>query len=248
MPVHPPTNAPDSIHAERQFGRREHALFFLVPIGVTLLLYFLLRVFVDVDYANQMAYAAGLSVFGFGTTVILGAAVMGDDGFARLGTSDLFYLVVYVGTALAFVYVYSLDLFEMFPGIGPRLKAARANALGTVRSRPWIRRWATIGVALFVLSPLPGSGALGGALVGRLVGLTRMRAFLSVTIANFLVGLLYTSFSGGIRDWVKHHEITPLEKIGGLLLVVVLFAAILKWLNSLGARTPSSESGAPPSA
>jgi uncharacterized membrane protein len=174
---------------------------------------------------------------------------MGDDGFARLGTSDLFYLVVYIGTVLAFVYVYSLDLFEMFPGIGPRLRAARANALATVRSRPWIRRWATIGVAMFVLSPLPGSGALGGALVGRLVGLTRVRAFLSVSIANLLVGLLYTSFSGGIRDWMKDHEITPLEKIAGLVVVVVLFALILRWLSSLAARTPTGEGGgAPPAA
>jgi uncharacterized membrane protein len=205
----------------------------LVPAALAVALYAAMWFVVDPDYANQMAYAAGFSIFGFGTTVILGGAVMGDDGFSRLGTWDLSFLALFLGTTLAFVYVYSLDLFEKLPRVGPALRKSRADAVLTVQDRPWIRRWATIGVGLFVLSPLPGSGALGGALVGRLVGLSRVRTFLSVTIANALVCLLYAWFSTGIREWVKDHEPSPLQKIAGLLVVALLFWGLVTWVRSL---------------
>jgi uncharacterized membrane protein len=47
-----------------------------------------------------------------------------------------------------------------------------------------MRRWAFTGVMLFVMFPLTGTGAIGGSLFGRLLGLSRIRTFLSITVGS----------------------------------------------------------------
>ena len=82
--------------------------------------------------------------------------------------------------------------------------------------------------------------------MGRLIGLTRVHTFVAVGTANVIVCFLYASFSDRIRRWVSTHELTMLEKIAGLLAVVVVFFALFKWLGSLGSKPVKAHATQPP--
>jgi uncharacterized membrane protein len=184
---------------------------------------------------------AGLaSLLGAGTTVIFGKAVIGDKAFEfSLGTWDLAFIVMFVNCASSFFYAYNVDLLQKLPKIGPALRHARRNATVMLKQRPWIRRWATVGVGLFVLTPLPGSGALGGAIVGRIIGVTRFACFVSVSLAGLLVSGAYALLAEELKQLLDTLEsyFPAWVRIGiagaAVVLMAYLVTKLVKWLASM---------------
>lgn len=212
----------------------------LLPIAALVVLYLAMRTLDGAGRAGEMAAAAGASFAGLGTTVIFGAAVLGNDAFAHLSTFDLALVVLVLNTALALVYVGASDLLERIPVVGPKLAGARAQAITVAQGRPWIRRWATAGLALFVISPLPGSGVLGGTLVGRVAGLTRVRTFAAVTAANAAVCALYYLGADALEGFMRDRQMTVWERVGAFVGAVVLMVVLVKWLLRSGAKAAAA--------
>ena len=94
------------------------------------------------------------------------------------------------------------------------------------RTHPWIRRWASLGVGFFVVTPLPGSGVLGGCIIGRVVGLTRWQTFLTVTTANVVVSVLYAWGAQALGAWMAANDMPLMQRLalfaGGILLLFLL--------------------------
>ena len=182
------------------------------------------------EVATEMLEATAACATFLGTSVILGPALLDGSAIAHLSTWDLVGIVTVVNAGTSFLYAFNLDLFERAPWIGPRLVRERHAAVETLKARPWIRRRATLGVFLFVLSPLPGSGTLGGTIVGRLIGLSRWQSFLTTLGASVAVAGIYGAFGDRIHAWVHAHEISTPIRIGGLLALLVLVYGLFRWL------------------
>jgi uncharacterized membrane protein len=92
---------------------------------------------------------------------------------------------------------------------------------------PWMRRWAFTGVALFVMIPLTGTGAPGGALLGRLVGLRAPATVLAIAAGSGLGCSLVFASAGPLRPLVEdiQHE-WWFEGIGIAVLAIVM---LLLW-------------------
>ena len=184
---------------------------------------------------------AGLaSLLGAGTTVIFGKAVIGDKAFEfSLGTWDLAFIVMFVNCASSFFYAYNVDLLQKLPKIGPALRHARRNATVMLKQRPWIRRWATVGVGLFVLTPLPGSGALGGAIVGRIIGVTRFATFVSVSMAGIAVSAGYALLAEELKQLLDTLEsyfpawVRISIAVVAVIVMAYLVTKLVKWLASM---------------
>jgi uncharacterized membrane protein len=143
----------------------------------------------------------------------------------HLGVWHIGIWLMFLNTAAAFLYAYNLDLLERVPVIGPYLKRARHNVGQTLLHHPWIRRMAEAGIVLFVLSPLPGSGQLGGCFIGRVIGLPRRTVFFVVTLAGVAVATLYAMSA----NYLAH----VLDRMGAqtwLRIVLFVFALVLAWL------------------
>ncbi len=220
--------------------------YLLGPLTLTASIWFLLYVFSDDKrWTYDLLKAGGASLFGLGTTVVFGKAVLGEHLF--LSTWDLAFVVMYVNAVSAWFYAYNLDLGQRVPGIGPYLARARANAVATLRERPWIRRFSTIGVGLFVITPLPGSGALGGCIMGRIIGISKLASFLSVTCAGVVVAYAYASAARKLEPLVLHAPLW-LKILTGLLALLLMYYLIrlLKHLAGMGGTTdhPATASAA----
>jgi uncharacterized membrane protein len=225
-----------AVHAPDALPLSTRVWMLVVPIAVLAVAYVVARQVLGARHAGEMAAAAVASFLGLGTTVIFGAAVLGETAFVNLSTLDLAIVVLVLNTALTVVYVGAFDLLEKIPYLGPRLARGRAHALAVATERVWIRRWATAGVALFVISPLPGSGVLGGTLVGRVVGLTRKRTFISVAVANAIVCAVYALGADALEQWMQRSRMTVGQRVGVFVAAVLLGVLLVKWLLSRNAR------------
>jgi len=222
---------------------------------VTGLLLWLIYLVFSPRVAYELMILSAASLFWFGTTVIftpiLGVELAGGTRGLELplvnttieihlGVWDIGLWLMFLNTAAAFLYAYNLDLLERVPGIGPYLQRARKNAGATLEHYRWIRRLAEAGIVIFVLSPLPGSGQLGGCFVGRVIGLSKRTIFLVVSLAGVAVAALYSMFAGYLARTLDTAEVSGWTRVAGLAVVIVLAWLIFKLLRHLG-REPSAD-------
>jgi len=205
----------------------------LAPVAFLVVAWFVILLWQGGAYAREIAYATGACLFPLGTTVILGPAVLPKSAIAHLSTWDLAGMVIVLNTAMAFLYSFNLDLLGRLPKIGPAFLRARDDASQALRERPWIRRWATFGVGLFVLLPLPGSGALGGCVVGGLIGLSQMRTFTVVTLSNAAVAVLYAWVGNALKDWLDGHQVGLVGRVVGFAVAFGLVWVALRAVRRL---------------
>jgi uncharacterized membrane protein len=241
----------------RKTGRRTLTL--LGPFAVIGLALWLVWIFASPRDSYELMILSAASFFWFGTTVIftpiLGVDVGGGMRGLELpfggptieihfGVWDIALWVMLLNTAAAFLYAYNLDLLERLPVVGPYLQRARRNARTTLDRHPWIRRLAEAGIVLFVVSPLPGSGQLGGCFVGRVIGLPKRTTFLVVALAGIGVSAFYAMFAGYLAKMLDEADVGPWFRVGGFVVVLVLAWLIFKLLKWLGREEgPAGASG-----
>jgi hypothetical protein len=195
--------------------------------------------------AGGGAAAAVLGAFvaflGVGSTIVFASAIA-DTSAAKLDATTLVALAAYFCVATTFFWAFNLELAERIPWFGPRVARIHDAAANALHRHAWIRRWATIGVALFVISPLPGSGTIGGSIVGRLAGLSRLATFLAVSIASLVVVAVYASFGGAVERLANGAGVSPAVRAGVAIGAFLAMALVLRLLVRSGTR----EAGAPP--
>jgi uncharacterized membrane protein len=221
-------------------------LYFLGPPAAVVLAWWLTDRFFGQTIARESLVAAGLFLTIVGPTVILGPSVVGRSGFEHLSTWNLVGVAALMTVVTAFFWTYNLELLERLPRVGPVLRRARLRMAERMAGHRWIRRLAVFGVGFFVLLPLPGSGTVGGSLMGRILGLTRRATFLSVSLGGVAVTLAYGRFGDEIQRLSERYELGTPAKVGVALALVAGLWLIGKAIARLGAETPPSAHAAGP--
>ncbi len=237
-----------SDYGDERVGFLWRCAYLLGPIGLTALIVGVIYLFTELRVMNEILIAGGASLLGAGTTVVFGKAVVGSKlkVLEFLGTWDLAFIVMYVNAVSAWWYAYNLDLLQKLPKVGPYMRNARKNAVLTLQQRPWIRRWAVVGVGAFVITPLPGSGALGGCLMGRILGISKKATFLSVAIAGVVVSISYALLAAQAEELLNKMEkfAPPWVRIAvavvAALVMIWIMSKLIRWFAS---HPPEEEDG-----
>ncbi|MDD3071302.1 small multi-drug export protein [Methanoculleus horonobensis] len=141
--------------------------------------------------------------------------------------------------AVSLFVVWNFDLALKIPLVGRLLESGMTAGRNYTDARPWLRRFSTIGLALFVFFPLQGTGAMNGAILGRLLGLEKARVFACVCTGSLASSLVIALGSDALLDIYRHD---PALGIGILVAIVVaVLAAFVGWRihqGRLRERTP----------
>ena len=86
-----------------------------------------------------------------------------------------------VGIFLAWNFYLALRM----PLIGRPLQKIQDKGKEIIKSKPWMGRLASVGVVIFVILPFSGSGAIGGTMVGRALGMTPLKVLIAVAVGGF---------------------------------------------------------------
>jgi uncharacterized membrane protein len=121
---------------------------------------------------------------------------------ARLPFLEVFVIAVIVNILLGLVLFVLLEslvkFFTRFQLINDIYEKIVSRTQRKVK--PYVERFGTLGVALFIAVPLPGSGVWTGALAAYLLGL-KFRKFMLANIAGVLIaGVVVTAISLGLLN------------------------------------------------
>lgn len=214
--------AEDLAKQQPVLGRIHLYLPFLIIVGAWTVLWFY-------GVADQYTVAA-LAALPIGKFIILTGAV--DDNPFGLNQWQLASMVIFMDTWVAYVLAYNLHRVYKIPRVGPWLHDVQNYCRYWLHENPWIRRWAITGVMMFVMFPLSGTGAPGGALLGRIIGL-RPRVTLTAIFIGSCIGCgIMAAFALKIEYFFHGVQDTWWFKAIGISIIVILLVVLWR----LGAK------------
>jgi uncharacterized membrane protein len=152
--------------------------------------------------------------------VILGGEGEGAAAADFLTSGQLFFMVVYMDIMTATMLVFHAGFLFRMPYLGGKLLNLAEDGHFMLKLHPWMRRATFIGLVVFVMFPLAATGSVGGAIFGRLLGLSRVSTFLGILLGSVLgCGLMYYG-SELVNQYLDRDN--PLHTIGGIAVIVGL--------------------------
>jgi hypothetical protein len=178
--------------------------------------------------------------FFFGRFVILGGS---DPELAEIqrffSPEFLFGMVVYMDTMAALMCVFHAGFLFKIPWLGPRIEDLAKDGHFILKKNPWIRRAAFLGLVLFVAFPLAATGSVGGAILSRILGMTRIRAFFAIFTGSLLgCGLMY--FGSQLINRFLPRDSTA-ATIGGIAVVGIIIVLLNVWYRRLKKREEAAD-------
>jgi uncharacterized membrane protein len=173
-----------------------------------------------------VAKAAVVALFTVGKLIILSGAAPGIWGMTAYELAVMvFCLDLWTGRLFAF----NLHFIHRVPRMGPWLVRLQDYCRYWLAMQPWMAKAAFLGVALFVMFPLTGTGAPGGSILARICGLRPGTTLLAVACGAALGCGLMAAFAQPLEPVFHDLQHEWWFKALGLLLlgILVLFLVLL---------------------
>lgn len=200
------------------------------------------------------AFAGAIVGQGFLIFAVLGKFAILTGPINETFTSfELAALVAYMDVSIAVVLVYNLPRLYRMKRFGRTLEDLAEHGLYMLEQRRWLGRVTFFGVIAFVMFPLTGTGAIGGSIFGRLLGLSARRTLAAITlgasVGSFGIAYFGDFVTSIFTDEVRQSWEFKASGIAALLLMI----AIVWWrgrkvTRELQARRAARERAAEPGA
>lgn len=231
------------------FRRNQPILWWATLIGPFLVTAAVLGAFAltrGVDFVVKLAGTGIVTFFGLGRFVILLgsdtpkselAETIAEGGeelaanasqFNFLTRMELFTLVTWMDLFAACILIFHLGFLFKIPKIGPKLALLREEGEFFMHSQPWMRRFSFIGLTLFVMIPVAATGSVGGAILGRLLGLSRGATFGALICGTLLGNGVMIVAGRAIAKIPFFNPNNPLSLVAGGVIVVGIIM-LLNW-------------------
>lgn len=229
--------------------RREHPIVWassiIGPIVTTVAIVVGLWILAGYSYMLKVLGAAMVTFFFLSRFVLL-AGEKADDSVSFLTRESLFLMITYMDLIMAVIVTFHIGLMFKIPYAGEKIGSLVGDAQFIIKQSPWVRRLTFVGLVLFVMIPLAATGCIGGAIFGRLLGLSRGMTLLGLSIGSLLGnGIMYVG-----AQWI--HNYIPLEsiwmKVGGVAFVILVIFSVERYYQHLKRKYLASLPKAPDSA
>lgn len=202
---------------------RGHPAAVILPLVLSVSIITLFFFFEGPDAAVELVLSA------LATATVLGKfAVL--RGLEDAGLLDSPYkmalLIIYMDVFIATIAIFNIRLLYRIPRFGAKIAAIQQSGERILGRNPWMRKATFLGIIAFVMFPLSGTGAIGGALFGRLLGMSRLR-----TMAGIVIGAIFGSFAMAALADLFEPQMRRLSESGILLWSGLAFVGlVLYWL------------------
>ena len=211
------------------------------PFVLSLLIVAAIYVSQGAALASKLLGTALATFFFFGRFVILGGTDPEMQEVRRFFSPEfLFGMVVYMDMMVAMMFVFHAAFLFKIPWIGPRLHDLAKDGNFILKKHPWIRRAAFLGLVAFVAFPLAATGSVGGAILSRILGMPRVRAFCAI-VAGSLVGCGMMYSGSQVINRLLPRD-SPWVTIGGIAVIAAIIVLLNVWYRRLKAREEAAES------
>lgn len=236
----PETSIPDAAEHERmlesflKFEKDFHKNYFalwlgtlLGPVVATFLLFAVVYVVAGPNYCGKLLFAAACS-FGFlGRFSII-------TPFNGLTPTALFWLVTYQDMMVALFFAFHVGFMFRLPWIGPKIASLSSDSEFILAHQPWMKRATFLGLLAFIAFPLAATGSAGGAIFGRLLGLSRWAIFWGSTLGAIIGNWAMLMVTVIVKDSIPDNlENSTFVKWGGIPIIVFIIFILERRYTSM---------------
>ena len=137
-----------------------------------------------------------------------------------------FSMALMDSTAALFM-AWNFDLSLKIPVLGRWIEGFMSQGTRFFGKHQWIERLSAVGLSLFVMFPLQGTGGIAGSLVGRMMGMDKFRVFVSIT-AGALVGCSLIAVG---TEYIR--ELFMIDvKYGVAAIIIVITVIVIAYFSS----------------
>jgi len=154
--------------------------------------------------------------FGKGT-VIPGGIALG------LNPWSLAVATAFVDIAVGVFLTWNFDLAKKIPFIGSGITRIQEKGKTMLTSLPWLERASVTGIIVFVMFPFQGSGAVGGTILGRAIGISPNKNLAAVSIGAVSGSFLLSAsivYGLGVLAVLAPIQIAVAVLFAGLLIAI----------------------------
>jgi uncharacterized membrane protein len=219
----------DRWNDEAEFHRRFPLIWWATLIGPPTFAVSVLIIFWAIwgwAAATKLVTTVMITFFVAGKFIILGGGIEHLEKSSFYSSEQLFALVFSMDCLTACFLVFHLGFLFKLPSMGKKMQLIADNGHMVLQAHPWMRRATFVGLVIFVAVPLAMTGSVGGSILGRLLGMSRLSTFVGVTLGNILgCAAMYYS-SGVLRSILKKDN--PWLLIGGIVVMILVVYILLR--------------------
>jgi hypothetical protein len=218
----------DKMHVYEDALKAQHPLIFwlslVVPGAMILVAIIALIVLKGWVFTVKLMAAAAITFAFLGRLVILvGQRDPGELDFdIFLTPNQLFFMVSYMDLVAAILVAFHVGLLFDLPLVGKRASSMIDDAKFVMNRFAGIRRAAFLGLTGFVAFPLAATGAIGGSVLGTLLGLGRLRVFCATILGCLIGNLLMLKFAEFMEPITKSPWVRYSSILGIVALVILM--------------------------
>ena len=193
--------------------------FFSMPFFLGFLLVLALRVIYDTPRFFQI----------FGLVLLYFIPPAGKESLIPAGIALGFpwqvicFAITYIDVISCLFMLWNFDLICLIPHIGRWINHLVETGKSYLSRHQWIERFCFIGLISFVFLPLQGSGAVGGSILGKILGMSHVRIFLAITIGSTLHSVAIGISMYAIQEYL---DINLWYLVISILLLVLLTSTL----------------------
>lgn len=209
--------------SEAPTAERGHPAAVILPLALSVSIITLFFFFSGPDAAVELILSA------LATATVLGkfAVLRGLNSSGLLDSPyKMAVLIVYLDVLIATVAIYNIRLLYRIPRFGAKIAALQKSGQRILERNPWMRKATFLGIIAFVMFPLSGTGAIGGALFGRLLGMSRLRTMVGISLGAVFGAFLMAFLAVIFGDQMKSLSESGFLVWGGLAFV----GLVVYWL------------------
>lgn len=215
---------------EKNFYRNYFPLWLGTLIGPWILAavaFGILYVTASPGYFWKMVNAAFWSFTLLGRFTIVASPSLG------VPSAHLFWMVTYQDLLVALFFAFHVGYMYRLPWVGPKIAELSVDSEFILAHQPWMKRLTFLGLLAFIAFPLAATGSVGGAIFGRLLGLSRWAIFWGSTIGAVIgnAGMLFLSKS--IARMFPALQDDPIMKWGGIPIVLLIVLILERRYRSM---------------
>ncbi len=212
---------------EKNFHKNYFPLWLGTLIGpgiLTLVAFGIVYVVAGPKFCSQLLFATGASFAFLGRFSII-------TPFPGLTPTDLFWMVTFQDVLVALFFAFHVGFMFQVPWIGPKIAALSSDSEFILSHQPWMKRMTFIGLLAFIAFPLAATGSVGGAIFGRLLGLSRWAIFWGSSIGAVIgnAGMLF--LAEVVQEYLPENSL--IVKWGGIAVIILIIVFLERRYASL---------------
>ena len=212
---------------EKNFHKNYFPLWLGTLIGpwiVTVVIFCVIYVVTGPEFCGKLLVATGLSFAFLGRFSIITPSL-------NLEPDVLFWMVTYQDVMVALFFAFHVGFMFRVPWIGPKIAALSSDSEFILAHQPWMRRMTFLGLLAFIAFPLAATGSVGGAIFGRLLGLSRWAIFWGSAIGAVIGNAAMLFLAELVQEYLPENSLTV--KWGGLLIIVGIILFLERRYSSM---------------